>query len=432
MKKTTAILLICAMISMLTACSNSPAEIGSAAEPAPQSTSSESSTESVSPDVPATDETDVPYVLGGELTPSMKSLSCYNYGNRARLKGVLDKLSAGETVTVAFLGGSITQGTSAGSDLCYARLTTNRLQEMFPDAKINYVNAGIGATGSYIGVHRADKDVLSKNPDLVFVDFSVNDTSDRTEINKIAYESLLRKLWESDSSPAIITIAMTQDNGTSFQTQHGEIAKKLDIPMISYKDAVMYVINRGDIKWTDISDDNIHPNVAGHALLTDIIMNYIEGAKNDGVTETEQPLPAPDDNVAKYQNAHFVFSDDITPISSGSFEIIAGGMGGFSNAWVAKKSDGSFTDADAIEFEVTARNIGVLYGKLIKNFTKADVYIDGELRATIDAGFAGGWGNYAEFAEIASFSEEGTHRVRIVPQAKDGAAAFYICGLALS
>ena len=95
------------------------------------------------------------YTLDGDLTQHMIDMSRLNEGNKVRLANVIKKLKNGEEVTVGFIGGSITQGTSAGNELCYAKLTADWLQQTYSSAKVNYVNAGIGATGSYIGVHRA-------------------------------------------------------------------------------------------------------------------------------------------------------------------------------------------------------------------------------------------------------------------------------------
>lgn len=377
---------------------------------------------------------EIPYTLGGELTPTMIANSRYNVGNQARLAEFFKKLQAGGEVTVAFLGGSITQGSSAGNDLCYARLTANWIQEQFPDAKVNYVNAGIGATGSYIGVHRCDRDVLSHEPDIVFVDFSVNDTTERTELNKLTYESLMRKLWSAESSPAIVTIAMTQDDGTSFQDYHGEIVKRYDLPMISYKDAILDIIDKGYIKWTDISDDNIHPNVPGHALLTDLITDYLRSVIDDldNISGEESDFSQPAESGEKYLNAKLLTPADTEPVSLGAFAVREAAFGGFNGSWMLKSSDGQLTEEDGIEFKVTAKNIGILYGKTISNSVKADVYIDGELVTTLDTDFSGGWGNYAEFAELSAFSEEGEHTLKIVPRSKDGAAAMYISAIAVS
>lgn len=448
MKKFLAAALACSLIVSMTACksgtesaSGVSSDAGTVADNSSEASSevgsdiSEDTTESdaVSEETSDEETEEIPYVLGGELTPTMIANSRYNVGNQVRLAKVIKKLQAGEEVTVAYLGGSITQGSSAGDDKCYARLTTNWLEEKFPEAKINYVRAGIGATGSYIGVHRADRDVLAYSPDLVFIDFSVNDTTERTATNKETYEGLLRKLWKAESAPAIVTIAMTQQDGTSFQEYHGEIVKKYDIPMISYRNAILDVIDKGYIQWTDISDDNIHPNIPGHQVLTDLITDYLRSVIDnvDSITGEESNFDVAD-AVTKYEDASVLTSENTTPKSLGGFAVKSGLFGNFSEAWMVRSTEGAFTDDDAIVFEAECNNVGLLYGKLTSNAGKAEVYVDGNLCATIDADFTGGWGSYVEFEEVASDLGEGVHTIKIVPVSVDHAAAFYVSGIALS
>lgn len=443
MKKFLAAALVCSMIVSVTACSNSTesgsavtsdSSVSSADNSSAVSVSSEAATSEVTSDDTSSEEIEeIQYVLGGELTPTMIANSRYNVGNQVRLANVIKKLQAGEEVTVAYLGGSITQGSSAGDDKCYARLTTNWLEEQFPDATINYVRAGIGATGSYIGVHRADRDVLAYDPDLVFIDFSVNDTTERTATNKESYESLLRKLWKSESAPAIVTIAMTQQDGTSFQEYHGEIVKKYDIPMISYKNAILDVIDKGYIQWTDISDDNIHPNIPGHQVLTDLITNYLQSVIDnvDSITGEESNFDIADP-VTKYENASVLTSADTEPKSLGGFAVKSGLFGNFSEAWMIRSTEGEFSEDDAIVFEAECNNVGILYGKLTSNAGKAEIYVDDTLCATIDSDFSGGWGSYVEFMEVATDLGEGVHTIKVVPVSTGSAAAFYVSGIALS
>ena len=295
------------------------------------------------------------------------------------------------------------------------------------------MRAGIGATGSYIGVHRADRDVLAYSPDLVFIDFSVNDTTERTEINKQAYESLLRKLLKAESAPAVVTIAMTMDDGTSFQQYHEEIVKKYDVPMISYKNAILDVIDKGYIKWTDISDDNIHPNIPGHQVLTDLITNYLQSVIDnvDAISGEDISLDVADP-VTKYENAYVLESANTTPESLGGFSKKSGLFGNFSEAWMVRSTEGEFTADDAIVFKASGTNIGILYGKLTSNAGIVEIYIDDELCDTINADFSGGWGNYVEFAEVATGLAEGEHTIKIVPVSTGSAAAFYVSGIAIS
>ncbi len=72
-----------------------------------------------------------------------------NKGNTTRIKNVMQKARRGEGIKVAFLGGSITQGSlSSAPDTCYAALVYKWWCRKFPESDIEYINAGIGGTTS--------------------------------------------------------------------------------------------------------------------------------------------------------------------------------------------------------------------------------------------------------------------------------------------
>lgn len=375
------------------------------------------------------------YTLDGDLTQHMIDMSRLNEGNKVRLANVIKKLKNGEEVTVGFIGGSITQGTSAGNDLCYAKLTADWLQKTYSNAKINYINAGIGATGSYIGVHRVENDLLSKNPDLVFVEFSVNDTTENTERNKKSYDGLLRTIWKSSTNPAIITIATTQEDGTSFQDQHAEIVKHYDLPMISYRNTILDTIKHGDIVWKDISDDNIHPNVPGHKIVSQLLQAYIADVDKDvdniSGSESDFTTPATD---APIENGSLIQPSSATDVTAtGAFGNYEQQFGGFDGFWLFKGTSDADISATSLTFKVNAKSIGILYQKYTKAGCTADVYIDDELVTTLNADFTGGWGNYVECAELKSFDSAGEHTVKIVPKGLEGKASkFGVSALAIA
>lgn len=108
-----------------------------------------------------------------------------NHGNLYRLKKVMDRAKAGEALNIAFLGGSITQGSlSSKPELCYAYHVYEWWKKTFPQADFTYINAGIGGTTSQFGVARAEDDLLSKEPDFVIIEFSVNDESTGSILGK--------------------------------------------------------------------------------------------------------------------------------------------------------------------------------------------------------------------------------------------------------
>ncbi|MBC8034712.1 MAG: SGNH/GDSL hydrolase family protein [Chitinophagaceae bacterium] len=122
-----------------------------------------------------------------EPTPT-DGLNELNY--RGGLPNFFNKIKAGKEVTVAYLGGSITQIGNGWRDMTY-----NWLDSSFPDATFRQIEASIGGTGSDLGVFRMDEDVLSHNPDLVFVEFATNDHNATAEQIYRSMEGIVRKTW---------------------------------------------------------------------------------------------------------------------------------------------------------------------------------------------------------------------------------------------
>lgn len=95
-----------------------------------------------------------------------------NPGNLYRMKKLMARAEAGETLNIGFLGGSITQGCLASApELCYAYRVFQWWEKTFPQDKFHYINAGIGGTTSHFGTARAESDLLSHKPDLLSLNF---------------------------------------------------------------------------------------------------------------------------------------------------------------------------------------------------------------------------------------------------------------------
>lgn len=426
------LILLCTLTLATAACAGTQADTSAEDTEDTAAVSADSETSAVSSETetaPGTDEKVIPedseYIIENGITDRMRALSELVPGNKARIAKVFKKALACEPITVAYLGGSITQGSAAGSvEAAYPGLTTAWFRSTFPESTVTPVYAGIGATGSYIGVHRLDRDVLSRDPDIVFIDFSVNDNAANTERDIEAFDGLIRKLWAAECSPAIVTIAMTKEDGTSFQEYHKSVCVAYDIPMISYRDAILDAIKNGHIKWTDVSSDNIHPSGVGHAVLTEMISAYLEKVlcELDTIdTGAESDLSAVCIS-DKYSTAYLMMPAEAQNAETCGWD--KSFFGNFGEAFVRTSSDGTFSDVETLRFEVEAKSIGILFGKVTRNGGKLDILVDGEKVKTIDCAFTGGWGNYVEAAEIIDFDECGIHTVEIVP--KGGKNAYVV------
>jgi len=126
-----------------------------------------------------------------QLTPAVECRP------RQGLPNVLSKLRAGEQVRIAYLGGSITAQPG------WRPKTLAWFRDQFPKANISEINAAIGGTGSDLGVFRLRHDVLRHKPDLLFVEFAVNDGGAAPEQIYRCMEGIVRQTWKHDANTDI-------------------------------------------------------------------------------------------------------------------------------------------------------------------------------------------------------------------------------------
>lgn len=356
-------------------------------------------------------EAGVPVNLEEGVSDKMYGRAIMSEGNKARLAHAMKKAQNGEEVTVGVIGGSITQGSLASSEeTCYASLFNNWWQTKFPDAKINFVNAGIGGTNSYLGVHRVDEHLLAYKPDAVIVEFSVNDT-DKT-MHKYSYDSLVRKILSCDSNPAVMLLFTTMEDGASMQDIHKEIGAAYDLPMLSYHDAVYPEIAAGNLIWRDISPDNIHPNDAGHDIIGQIVSRYLDGVYGELDSITEEPAPFTAEPLTKdyYVNAKMLSAADVTLTSSEGFEVVEKDFyDQFHNNWKT-------TSGGTLTFDIECRNLGVFFMCTTDGKSGTyEVYVDGVRKGKLEADFTGGWGSYGITKQVKLANEVAKHTVEIKP-----------------
>ena len=364
-----------------------------------------------------------------------------------RLKNLMKRAAKGESLVIGFLGGSITQGSlSSTPKTCYAYLVYEWWKKSFPNAAFSFVNGGIGGTTSHYGGARAWKDVLCYRPDIVTVDFSVND--DANEFFEETYEGTLRRLLAAPSAPAVVVLNnVFYDTGKNAQDYHNRIADHYGIPHVSIKDTVYPDVESGKIVRADITPDNLHPNDKGHRLVADEICKLLDSIKAEmeeetiageniegKITKTEASvlLPAPLTENA-YEHSRLIQIQDNEAILDGFLvdPIEKKGMLDiFKNGWTAAHTN------DKISFEIECSCLAVQYRKSVQQpVPKAKAVIDGdEAHAVIlDGNFTEDWGDCLYLEPLLHHAEKKVHRIEItVTDAKDIVRPFYLVSLIVS
>lgn len=367
----------------------------------------------------------------------MKQLVNFNdgivfHGNTERIAKVLKKAENKEPITLGYLGGSITQGSlSSTPDTCYAAMTTKWWREQYPDTEFTYVNGGIGGTTSQFGAARVDSDILAYEPDFVIIEFSVND--DNNLFFRETYEGLVRKVYSSKTAPAVLLVHnIFYEDGRNTQDQHETVGRYYNLPCLSMKTSVYQAIAHGKIAVRDVTPDDLHPNDTGHALLANLITNFLEKVKKEDVPAVSDVIRAAEE-LPKPITAN-AYQDSVRYQVYNSKPELMGFVADteeqnhitdiFKRGFIGKKA------GDAIRFNIKGTGIAVQYRKSVKHpACVAKVVLDGdEANAVVlDGNFDETWGDCLYITTVAKHIEEKEHTVEItITEGDETMVPFYL------
>lgn len=254
--------------------------------------------------------------VGFQLVPAKLFVPRDGLGN------VFAKLKAGKEVRVAYFGGSITA--QAG----YRVKTLKWLRDTYPQAKVVEINAAIGGTGSDLGVYRCQQDVLQQKPDLIFVEFAVNDGGAPPEYIWRAMEGIVRQAWKADPTTDICYVYTFRvgyekelDQGLCPRAASADevLADHYGIPSINMAMRTAELARAGKLIYVPakgpdgkdlptpadtilFSTDGVHPSDAGHEVYTQVIVDALkqmEQTSKPGPHALKAPLMADNWEAAK-------------------------------------------------------------------------------------------------------------------------------------
>jgi lysophospholipase L1-like esterase len=200
------------------------------------------------------------------------------------------KARRGERLSVVFLGGSLTWGAQATNPMetSYRALVEKKLVATYPQTRFRFWDAAIGGTGSQLAAFRLERDVLSKKPDLVFLDFTINDNPyvEPTPSRLSSYESLVRRLLQVGIPVVQVILPSKQDvqanpSARPLDEKHKEIAAAYSLPVADAVALAKQRVAEGkttpDLLW-DLPEDGTHPGDAGYALYAEAAWDAFQEA----------------------------------------------------------------------------------------------------------------------------------------------------------
>ncbi|MDR2439054.1 MAG: SGNH/GDSL hydrolase family protein [Planctomycetaceae bacterium] len=232
----------------------------------------------------------VPFLCFAEI-PEFRYVPMEPLQIREGVGNVLGKLNKGENVTIAYLGGSITAANG------WRPKTTEWFKKNFPNTPIKEIHAAIGGTGSNLGVFRLAHDVLQYHPDLLFVEFAVNDGGVLPEHIWRSMEGIVRQTWKANPETDIVFV-YTISEALVKEPREGICNRSMSsmelladfygIPSINFAVPVLALEKSGKLLFKGesapegvilFSHDSVHPLDAGHQIYTQAVIESFEKMK---------------------------------------------------------------------------------------------------------------------------------------------------------
>lgn len=305
------------------------------------------------------------------------------------------KLTTEKKLSIAYIGGSVTDGygSSDSSTKSWPALLGNWINVMYPDVALDNVKLSIGGTGSYFSSFRYEREVAPHNPDLLFIEYAIND-----KYNNVTYDQVVR------SSESIVRIAnkynpgidiiyvltfdtSTRDSDYEQLMAHRDVANYYGYPCIKLADKFYPMLTETNQKYTEFLKDSVHPNDRGYEFFASEIITLIKDeldiAEKAGVAKyTEHKLPKQTLSPTLTLDARMLYADEIDLSNSTGWKHQP-----YNNySWLGKRYNGRiYTNqlGAKFTFEFTGTDLGLATG-VGPNMGIVSVTVDNNIPVVID------------------------------------------------
>lgn len=165
----------------------------------------------------------------------------------------------------------------------YPLLSLKLITENYPFAMVNTIRTSIGGENAEQGAKRFKRDVLTKEPDVIFIDYALNDRAVGLARAKIAWEQMIKEALAAKVKSILLT--PTPDATENIKDPNAPLAQHTrqilalgrlyNIPVVDSYEAFKKLAMAGaDLREYMAQSNHINPK--GHAIVAGLIMRLFQ------------------------------------------------------------------------------------------------------------------------------------------------------------
>lgn len=192
-----------------------------------------------------------------------------------------------KTINILFHGHSVPSGyfktPNVNTLQAYPNLTLKKLKEIYPFAVINIIVTAIGGENSVQGAKRFERDVLIHKPDVILIDYGLNDRGIGLEKAYSAWNVMIKQAKEQGIKVILLTPSPDQtvnfDNPENELKKHtnqiSKIATENQIGLVDSYKAFEFLYS-DKVQLSQYMSQVNHPNDRGHELIANELIKWFK------------------------------------------------------------------------------------------------------------------------------------------------------------
>jgi len=169
----------------------------------------------------------------------------------------------------------------------YPHLLHQGLKSRFPFAVLNVIVTAIGGETSDTGAPRFKAEALCHRPDVVTIDYALNDRGLTLDKAKANWRTMIEQAQAADVKVILLTptsdttmLPGSTDQRTGLLPQHADQIRDL---AAEYQTGLvdsfaLFEAHRASADWSDLMSQTNHPNRAGHELVAASLLRWFPAA----------------------------------------------------------------------------------------------------------------------------------------------------------